>query len=755
MGKRFMSMLLAAAMLAAFIPGPPALAESDDLIEDLITIEPYGSFPGAWIDAAKLEADEEYKIVYNITAGANSNGGFRVRYISAMDGGDHNDTYNSAHSSANAQAIGFTANQIPALFENGTVEPGAIANLTVNFTLGEDIPDLSPLYMDYIGIYGMSGAADYAVNSVTVYNSADEVIGYARNEYNSLDPNDWDIEYGVPDNQKGWNLGSYGAMKAVQVVTLVFGPDTTIEAGQEIGFINNAHGGWSTGTYRITDEDVAASQVTVDLLQLAAYKWADIPESGSEYYFGIQYWGANAYAGLDLISITWIPSSWVPPSSLTFPVWLPVGFHGTSGSDWYSEGYNDGATTYNDTGLSMEALNKAKYLVLEVEDADGTASPTLSWDGYDSDETYNGNYTGMADGPNAGAINPRNPDDNRYRFVYDLSELEDYDELLECDAVKLTVGALAGLELERAYLTDSPPILYGIYDLDPAFDNVVPPATPATQGKWDGTSIDVLRGARYLVLEMTNAPTEFMYLYWGGNALALGSNIVTFSAGSTATRKIIKFPDLISNYSALMSDEGGWIGLGYPGSLASLGITRAYLSSDVPGAPELPEYDPGDAEPADSVIINQVFGSGPLDNTGAISHSFVELYNPTDTAADLDGFSLQIQNGVSASDPAGTDWVKFDFNSTHYIMPKSSFLIRLQQAATTNARYVIPNADVDWAPAGFIMSNRAFSVALVANQDLLSKEIDEGELDDVVDLVGGFNPSPPDMPINYRVVPAS
>ena len=153
---------------------------------------------------------------------------------------------------------------------------------------------------------------------------------------------------------------------------------------------------------------------------------------------------------------------------------------------------------------------------------------------------------------------------------------------------------------------------------------------------------------------------------------------------------------------------------------------------------------------ADHLIIHQVYGSGPLDNSGAISHSFIELYNPTDDPISLTGYSLQLQNGKYASNEP-VNWEKYDFDGSQVVQPYSSFLIRLALAAPS-ARYVIPQADIDWTN-GRVFSNRAYSAALVDNQNLLSQAITPGEMAGVVDLMGALNTAPQDNPLNYEGAP--
>jgi len=164
------------------------------------------------------------------------------------------------------------------------------------------------------------------------------------------------------------------------------------------------------------------------------------------------------------------------------------------------------------------------------------------------------------------------------------------------------------------------------------------------------------------------------------------------------------------------------------------------------------DLDGGPTPASDHLVINQAYGSGPLDGSGSVSHSFVELYNPTDSAISLAGCSLQIQNGSDASN-AATEWVKYDFGGGASVAPYSSFLIRLDATnPLTTVRYIIPDADVDWT-GGRVMSNRAYSVALVENQTLLSKNITSGEMANVIDLVGATNTAGQDTTLNYLGTP--
>ena len=168
------------------------------------------------------------------------------------------------------------------------------------------------------------------------------------------------------------------------------------------------------------------------------------------------------------------------------------------------------------------------------------------------------------------------------------------------------------------------------------------------------------------------------------------------------------------------------------------GFSRAY-ADDIP-------------DPVGHLIINQVYGSGPLDDSGAVSHSFIELYNPTDAAVSLAGWSLQVQNGT-ANGVEATDWEKLDFNADATVAAHNYFLVRLAEAAP-DARCVITKSDIDWAD-GRIMSNRSYSVALVDNTDLLSQVVTADEMAGVVDLVGALNTAPADSALNFEGAPVT
>jgi hypothetical protein len=110
--------------------------------------------------------------------------GFRIRYTTGGPSTSfnfslmENDVVNSAHSSDSAKSAGNVASQIPALFEDGAgLEPMTEGVLIANFIFGEEIPDIDPPYLDYIGLFGLYGETGYAVLGVVIKDADGNIIG--------------------------------------------------------------------------------------------------------------------------------------------------------------------------------------------------------------------------------------------------------------------------------------------------------------------------------------------------------------------------------------------------------------------------------------------------------------------------------------------------------------------------------------------------------------------------------------------------
>ena len=88
------------------------------------------------------------------------------------------------------------------------------------------------------------------------------------------------------------------------------------------------------------------------------------------------------------------------------------------------------------------------------------------------------------------------------------------------------------------------------------------------------------------------------------------------------------------------------------------------------------------------VIINQILGGK---NESCISHSFIELYNPTDNEVDLSNYAIHYRSSAAMADEDDAyytnkyhdKWYKLDLDSTKTIPSRCSYLI-------------ICNADTTW-----------------------------------------------------------
>ena len=136
----------------------------------------------------------------------------------------------------------------------------------------------------------------------------------------------------------------------------------------------------------------------------------------------------------------------------------------------------------------------------------------------------------------------------------------------------------------------------------------------------------------------------------------------------------------------------------------------------------------------DHLIINQAAGVGK-NADGAISHSFVELYNPTENAVNLNGMSLQyVENG--------NDWVVLPLTGT--IPAECSYLIRMNGSTNnTTARYTIYYTDQQW---DIVISNDSYKFALVDSINALNV-YNPGLMEGVIDLLGSYNAPP--IPLDF------
>jgi len=159
------------------------------------------------------------------------------------------------------------------------------------------------------------------------------------------------------------------------------------------------------------------------------------------------------------------------------------------------------------------------------------------------------------------------------------------------------------------------------------------------------------------------------------------------------------------------------------------------------------------------ILILQAYGSSA--DAAGISHSFVELYNVTNTAIDLSGLSIYYADGTNQPNVT-TDgqWKRISLDGKS-IPAKCSFLILGQKQSATAARYQIPDDYYDINDSSFTLSNRAFKVALIEGnaeltvQNPFNTDGAGTKVAGYIDMVGAANTYPAEDSINgYEISPA-
>ena len=191
-------------------------------------------------------------------------------------------------------------------------------------------------------------------------------------------------------------------------------------------------------------------------------------------------------------------------------------------------------------------------------------------------------------------------------------------------------------------------------------------------------------------------------------------------------------------------------------------MTGEVYETEEPGEMEEPEALEG------KLLILQAYGTGNVIDDGAVSHSFVELYNTTDTAVDLSGYTLQYAAGtkVSAGAAEDGDWTVVDLSGT--IPANGSYLILGDKRNTTNSgRHQIVDNSGDINVSDMVLSNLSFKVALIHGAEKLTVQ-NPFDIDGTgkkaagyIDMVGTTNTSSigggknPDQILGYEGTPAN
>ena len=144
------------------------------------------------------------------------------------------------------------------------------------------------------------------------------------------------------------------------------------------------------------------------------------------------------------------------------------------------------------------------------------------------------------------------------------------------------------------------------------------------------------------------------------------------------------------------------------------------------------------------LLILQAYGNGASNNSPAgVSHSFVELYNNTDVAINLDGISLYFANGTNEPNNTATEdeaWTKISLDGKT-IPSKGSFLVLgAKHANTGSTRYKIDDDYGDIDATGMSLSRRAFKIALIRSSAALAVQNPfSSKTAGYIDMVGAAN----------------
>ncbi|PZD93050.1 hypothetical protein DNH61_25035 [Paenibacillus sambharensis] len=148
----------------------------------------------------------------------------------------------------------------------------------------------------------------------------------------------------------------------------------------------------------------------------------------------------------------------------------------------------------------------------------------------------------------------------------------------------------------------------------------------------------------------------------------------------------------------------------------SLGLA-ALLTLQVLAGYHTTAYAEGSSYP-DHLIINQVYGGGGKSDT-PVTHSFIELYNPTDKPVDLSGWKVEYSSSRSGSKHLGSTVGESVYKNLEGTVPAyTSYLIRGAAETTTDDLVTVQVAqyDLEW-PERYI-DNDQYNIRVVNRESV-------------------------------------
>ena len=133
--------------------------------------------------------------------------------------------------------------------------------------------------------------------------------------------------------------------------------------------------------------------------------------------------------------------------------------------------------------------------------------------------------------------------------------------------------------------------------------------------------------------------------------------------------------------------------------------------------------------PSDHLIINQVYGGGGTDGV-PVSHSYIELYNPTETDVDLSGYSIGYLSNRSSSKAGSTSGTVHSLQLQGTLPAKAFYLIRCAAENTAGAQVIleITQFDQEWEQT---IDNKQYQVMLMqGDQRIDGVAVNEAALED-------------------------